>query len=84
MRKIEHGQGLVEYALIAILLLVVIVIVGAILFPSVFGAVNPTSVPGLESQVQLTLDAYDMWVDTCVAQERYDRETCEQLGFSKD
>jgi Flp pilus assembly pilin Flp len=82
--KLECGQGLVEYALIAVLLLVVITIMGSVLFPTVFGAVKPISTPNLEQQVQLTLDAYEQWVDTCVAQERYDRATCEQLELQQD
>jgi hypothetical protein len=82
--KLERGQGLVEYALIAVLLLVVIIIMGSVLFPTVFGIVNPTPAPSLEYQVKLTLAAYEQWVDTCVAQERYDRATCEQLGLQGD
>jgi Flp pilus assembly pilin Flp len=82
--NLERGQGLVEYVLIAVLLLVVVIIMGSVLFPTVFGIVNPAPTSNLEQQVQLTLDAYEQWVDTCVAQERYDRATCEQLGLQQD
>ena len=80
MKNLERGQGLIEYALILILLVVIVIVVSSI-FQAGFQHVPQ---PSLEHTVQQTLDAYEQWVDTCVATERYDRETCEQLGLRGD
>ena len=81
-RKLESGQGIVEYAFILVLLLIVVIIIGSIFAPETFEQLigKPTD-DTLEYSVQQTLDAYERWVDVCVADERYDRATCEQLGL---
>lgn len=75
----ERGQGLIEYALVLLLIFIIVAVVSTLIIDMGKGAA-----PTLQQKVEQDIAEYEAWVDTCVSLETYDRETCELLGLRND
>ena len=67
----EKGQGLIEYALIIVLIAVVVIVVGAVIFD---GATTPP-----ETQLQ----TYTRLYNECLAEETISAERCHDIAVEQ-
>lgn len=78
-RNKESGQGLVEYALIAVLCLVVVIVIAAIVWPFLFNTDNPCHRIGATE-----FECQDYKVNQCLETEKYTKEQCIDLVRDSD
>lgn len=72
-----RGQGLVEYALILILIAVVVIVVLALLGPAIGSMLgNPVLASCMNQQ---SFECKNAKVEQCLASEQYSREECIAL-----